>query len=836
MKGPIVTPSVRSLACALLAASIAGCSSSNKTEPTRPPARAASKTVADSDPQQPPRAKQQVETGVCRVFTADPGFFVFVDGEPARDGTGDWVTTPCAVTVARGEHEILVARKGRRDAGRRVLVGREAVVRFEREAESAPAGESILDAAHLRAKTAVPIPLLALNSSARDLDPYITPDGKSLYFVSDRDGRRGIYSTSRKTPHHYFSEKPKLVEATLGYDLPASPGLTADGKALVYSIPAAGIVYGLSRNGPDEAFRFKKTLQSRSSAGAMLNAVQAVAAPGGSWRLYWMEYHRGAMKGFTARPAGRESERDGPSPSFAEQQFQRPVAFDLRGTPPVLSQDGLRQYLFDGKSLLRCRRSDIDAPFSQPQLIANLSLPNYAPTPRRRSYFLTDDEQWLFYESAGDLFMVRVFDAPGWGFVVRGERIAPEKRPVAAASQQKPPVKPAGKSPPPADPRTRPLPYPLFRAKLLALLKARKYEAARRVVSAALKDPQLADDRDLVAWDRADVERTAAFWNDLDRALGLMKPGDEFSIGSVRVRFVRAGKGELVARTATTTVRKKVLEMRPGDVIDLVEDKLGRDDPQIQLHAACLRFYDERGNAKAALTLFARAGEEGKEFVERLARREIQQARHEMDRGNVGRALSVVDRVLKRHPQTRAAAKAKEMVRRAYAATRWDRVGPRKWVEKDGVYSAGEGAKYGSLLRSPQQFENFELRLEWKSDLPNGQGGVYFRYAGRGDLTQTAFKIQLSDDHGLRPDKLCTGSLFKVEAPSENAVRKRGEWNTLVLRVQGERVSVVINGRSVLQTVATSETIPRKGYVALDGALGGISYRKTLLFELPEAN
>ncbi len=143
----------------------------------------------------------------------------------------------------------------------------------------------------------------------------------------------------------------------------------------------------------------------------------------------------------------------------------------------------------------------------------------------------------------------------------------------------------------------------------------------------------------------------------------------------------------------------------------------------------------------------------------------------------------------------------------------------------------------GSYLLSPREYENFELRLEWKVSGRIGQGGVFFRYPGGvAPNTDNAFKLHLANDRGIPADMYSTGSLFKYAAPDANAALEEGQWNTLMLRVQGELVEATINGRKVLSVAAQDPNISKKGYVALDGDVGGIAYRQILLLDLPSAN
>jgi len=828
----------------------------NKQNDEPPQQAAGNDDSRQNRPNERPAGHQQ-DRGVCRVYTKEPGFYVFVDGEPARDENDEWVRTPCAVTAPQGGHDITIARPGYKDEQQYVNVENETEVVFD-NLEQAPEGyQSLLDAAYLRAKTAQPIPLLSLSTPAQELDPYITPDGLSLYFVSDRNGVKGIYHVARPSPYHYFTGKPEIVEGTRGYDLPASPGLSADSLSIIYTKPALGNIYCVSRSSSVGDFTRKTTLQTRRTSTGHWTAAQVLRDDNRMWRLYSLQYDRGKTRGFVAEANLTREVRDAFDTSggadgrallpLIDQEFEPAQPFDLRGFPPCLSPDGLRQYVFYGDVLKRATRHNRDEPFPEPDVIANFSLEGYQPTgyaptdnaavSRRRSYSITDDEQWLFYESNSDLFMLRVFSRPRKRLAIAGRSIPPrkQKKPVKIAKNDSPQGDDPQPKQPPVDPRTLPLPYPKFRGQLLKVLAQREYEKARSLAEEALKNPRLEDDRNLIRWDLQDIERTAGFWKQLRAAIDNMQSGDQFYIGSARVNFARFEKGDLIATSAGQEVRKKLEEMRLSDLIYIVDKQLGRDDPQVQLHVGLFRFYDKQGNPEAAFARFKRAGKPGKEFIERLAGRRIQQARHEYDRENIGRGLALVNAVLNDYSDTNAAETARKMIDEAYARTNWTAVGPRNWKQADGRYTAGPENAPGSLLRSPKQYENFVLRLEWKSDVQNGQGGVYFRYPGSGDPIDTAFKIQLADDFGVPADKFCTGSLFKVQAPVENAVQQRGQWNTLQLRVEGSRVQVVVNGRKVLETTADSENIPLKGYVALDGELGGITYRKTLLYELPKS-
>jgi hypothetical protein len=65
-----------------------------------------------------------IKTVLCKVVTREPGFFVLVDGEPARNDTGEKVTTPCEVDITPGNHRLTVVREKFRDYSEDVVISR----------------------------------------------------------------------------------------------------------------------------------------------------------------------------------------------------------------------------------------------------------------------------------------------------------------------------------------------------------------------------------------------------------------------------------------------------------------------------------------------------------------------------------------------------------------------------------------------------------------------------------------------------------------------------------------------------------------------------------------
>ena len=107
---------------------------------------------------------------------------------------------------------------------------------------------------------------------------------------------------------------------------------------------------------------------------------------------------------------------------------------------------------------------------------------------------------------------------------------------------------------------------------------------------------------------------------------------------------------------------------------------------------------------------------------------------------------------------------------------------------------------------SDQKFTDFKLHVEFQV-APNGNSGVYLR--GR-------YETQISDGFGQAIDSLRMGAIYGWLKPAVNAAKKPGEWQALDITLVGRKVTVVLNG----QTIIDNETIPGITGGALDSDEG----------------
>lgn len=131
---------------------------------------------------------------------------------------------------------------------------------------------------------------------------------------------------------------------------------------------------------------------------------------------------------------------------------------------------------------------------------------------------------------------------------------------------------------------------------------------------------------------------------------------------------------------------------------------------------------------------------------------------------------------------------------------------PKGWEVVDGAIHRVNRAGY---LATDREFENFDLRFEWKIGKGTNSGLKYrtTRVAKKG-LYGCEYQI-LDDDHHINGKKATTrcGALYDLYAPDEGVkeVKPVGEYNTSRVVAQGTRIEHWLNGKKILEVDTASD-------------------------------
>jgi hypothetical protein len=104
------------------------------------------------------------------------------------------------------------------------------------------------------------------------------------------------------------------------------------------------------------------------------------------------------------------------------------------------------------------------------------------------------------------------------------------------------------------------------------------------------------------------------------------------------------------------------------------------------------------------------------------------------------------------------------------------------------------------------------------------------------------YEIQVMDSYGLPPESHRLGGLYGFIGPSENAGKPRGEWQTYDITLLGRYVTVVLNGKTIIDDKeipgitggALNSREAQPGPLLLQGDHGKVSYRNIVLIPAVE--
>ena len=184
------------------------------------------------------------------------------------------------------------------------------------------------------------------------------------------------------------------------------------------------------------------------------------------------------------------------------------------------------------------------------------------------------------------------------------------------------------------------------------------------------------------------------------------------------------------------------------------------------------------------------------------------------------------------------------------------------WVPQDWVL-AYDG--HGDMLWNERELRDFELICDWrwtgkpvKAKVPVirpdgttpvgddgkqqmveiddfGDSGIYLRGSDKSQINIWCWPIGSGEVYGYRNDPTQPAAVRAGVTPKEKADAAPGKWNRFRIRLQGDRLTVNLNGKTVVEN-AQLPGLPNKGPIALQHHGAPIEFANIYLRELkPEA-
>ncbi len=126
----------------------------------------------------------------------------------------------------------------------------------------------------------------------------------------------------------------------------------------------------------------------------------------------------------------------------------------------------------------------------------------------------------------------------------------------------------------------------------------------------------------------------------------------------------------------------------------------------------------------------------------------------------------------------------------------WQHLGPGKMVLENDLIRTEGGM--GLLWYTKEKFGNCEIRVVYKTTHKSSNSGVFIRIAEKPKdewyAVHHGYEVQICDGG---PDAFhSTGAIYSLSKTSANPA-KVGEWNTMVITLKGDLVSVSVNGETI---------------------------------------
>ena len=159
------------------------------------------------------------------------------------------------------------------------------------------------------------------------------------------------------------------------------------------------------------------------------------------------------------------------------------------------------------------------------------------------------------------------------------------------------------------------------------------------------------------------------------------------------------------------------------------------------------------------------------------------------------------------------------------------------WKVLDGVidYDARSEAAGDKNLWSEKEFGDFVLRIDWRiketsglypvptvlpdgkdviTPTPNADSGIFLRGSSKAQLNIWCWPIGSGEVYGYRMDQKMPPAVRAGVTPKLKADKPVGEWNSFEITMRGDRLTVVLNGKTVIEN-AQLPGVPARGALAL---------------------
>jgi hypothetical protein len=152
-----------------------------------------------------------------------------------------------------------------------------------------------------------------------------------------------------------------------------------------------------------------------------------------------------------------------------------------------------------------------------------------------------------------------------------------------------------------------------------------------------------------------------------------------------------------------------------------------------------------------------------------------------------------------------------------------------EWKVEDGIIKyTGKGGD----LWTTKSYKDFVLMVDWRFEKA-GDSGIYVRGSSKCQANIWVNPLGSGEVYGYRVDKNMPEEVRKAATPLKKADKPVGEWNSFVITVKGDRMTVVLNGEKVIDNLQMVNC-PPEGPIALQNHTNPLDFRSIYIKELKD--
>lgn len=152
------------------------------------------------------------------------------------------------------------------------------------------------------------------------------------------------------------------------------------------------------------------------------------------------------------------------------------------------------------------------------------------------------------------------------------------------------------------------------------------------------------------------------------------------------------------------------------------------------------------------------------------------------------------------------------------------------WEGNLNIFRIAEGAIIGGTLKEPivrneflcttQDYGDFELRVKFKllGDPAKANAGIQFRTRRIPNHHEViGYQADMGQNYwgALYDESRRRKVLAAPDAEAVNKILKRDDWNDYVIRAEGKRIRLTLNGLPTVDYTETDDTIEQKGLICV---------------------